>query len=461
LIKRFTIQIIIRTTVLAVTCLLLAIFINQHFWFTAAGLAVLIVMQILSLIRYVNETNYSLSKFLNALKSEDHTVYFSASKKGKSFAAIFRDFNTIIGIFKRNKIEKEAQYKHFKQILEHVNLGIISIRKDDLDEEQSENEILFLNRAASEILDQPRHKYWHRFARQIPWFAHEVNLLSNGGKKLLEMGKETQQKQLSLEVVNIHFLEIPYLIITFQDIHSEIEQKEMEAWHNVIRVLAHEMLNSFTPVSSLAATIKSMTENDENETLKMADIDDEIITDVNLAAATIKKRSDGLLDFVKDYRTISNVPVPKIKNVNIKDFLQSIERLMSSVLEEKGIPLKIGLVPSKATLQFDSKLIEQIFINIIGNSIHALKKKENPLISINCEVRDLQTIIFVTDNGKGISDDILKQIFIPFFTTRKDGSGIGLSLSKNIMKQHNGQLLVNSEEGIYTTFSLVFPNGMI
>ena len=134
---------------------------------------------------------------------------------------------------------------------------------------------------------------------------------------------------------------------------------------------------------------------------------------------------------------------------------------MKTALEENGILLKIGLVPSNAKLQFDSQLIEQIFINIIGNSIYALKKVENPLISINCEVKDLQTIIAISDNGKGISDDILKQIFIPFFTTRKDGSGIGLSLSKNIMKQHNGQLLVSSEEGVYTTFSLVFPNGMI
>ena len=461
MIKRFTIQIVVRISLLAITCLLFAIFINQYFWFTVTGLAIVIILQIMSLIRYVNETNYSLSKFLTALKSEDHSVYFSTSKKGKSFAAVYRDFNTIIGIFKRNKIEKEAQYKHFKQILEHVNLGIISIRKEDIDDEHSENEILFLNRAASEILKQPRHKYWHRLARQVPWFANEIKQLSSGGKKLLEISKDSQQKQLSLEVVNIHFLEIPYLIITFQDIHSEIEQKEMEAWHNVIRVLAHEMLNSFTPVSSLAATIKTMTENDKGEILKTTNIEDEALRDINLGAATIKKRADGLLDFVKDYRTISNVPIPKMKTVNIKDFLQSVERLMKPVLEEKSIPLKIGLVPSNATLQFDTQLIEQVFINIIGNSIFAFEKQENPAISITCEVKDLQTIISITDNGKGIPDDILKQIFIPFFTTRKDGSGIGLSLSKNILKQHNGQLLVSSEEDVYTTFSLVFPNGMI
>ncbi|MFT5166874.1 MAG: two-component system nitrogen regulation sensor histidine kinase NtrY [Saprospiraceae bacterium] len=461
MIKRFTIQVAIRIILIVVCCVFLAFFFNKAYWFSASGFGVLIIMQVVSMIRYVNQTNYSLVRFLEALKNEDYSVYFSPSKKGDSFAEVFKDFNTIIGIFKRNKIEKEVQYKHFQQILEHVNLGIISIHKEDLDKESSEHEILFLNKAASDLFDQPRHKYWHRFARQVPWFAEEVRKLSKGGKKLIELSSESQQKQLSLEVVNIRFLDISYLIITFQDIHSEIEQKEMEAWHNVIRVLAHEMLNSFTPVSSLASTIKSMTEDEKNKPLTIENIDDETIIDINLAATTIQRRSVGLLDFVKDYRTISNVPVPQLKEVNIKAFLTGIRQLMKPVLEEHNIALEIGLVPSKAIINIDTKLIEQVFINIIQNSIYALENSINPRISISCEVKQTQTIISVTDNGKGIEEEILKQIFVPFYTTRKDGSGIGLSLSKSILNQHKGNLIVSSEPGIFTTFSLVFRNEWI
>ncbi len=410
------------------------------------------------MIRYVNTTNYSLVKFLDALKGEDHSVYFSISNKGKSFTSLFGEFNTIVKIFKKNKIEKEAQFKHFKQILEHVNLGILSIRKDDLQQDQSKHEILFLNKAVSDILHVPRHKYWHRIAKQVPWFAQEVIALQNGGKQLVELKNEAEQKQLSLEVINVRFLDIPYLLITFQDIHSEIEQKEIEAWHNIMRVIAHEMMNSFTPISSLAATIKLLTESPGGQLLTVSELDSEGIEDINLAATTIKKRSAGLLDFVEDYRSLSELPAPKIKLVNIKEFLLNIERLMKPVLDEHRILLEKSIVPSKATLLIDSKQIEQVFINLIGNSIYALEDTTHPFIAINCQVKETNTILSVTDNGRGIQPEIMSQIFIPFFTTRKNGSGIGLSLSKDIMKQHKGQLLVNSEPEVTTAFSLVFMN---
>ena len=221
---------------------------------------------------------------MNALKTEDYSVYFSPSKKGDSFVKVYNDFNFIIKKFKRNKIEKEAQYKYFKYILEHVNLGIISIRKDDLYDKHSDQEILFLNQAACKILHQPQHKYWHRLASHVPWLATEVKNLSNGGKTLVDFGDEIQRNQLSLEVLEIKLLKSPYLIITFQDIRSEIEQKEIEAWHNVIRILAHEMLNSFTPVSSLASTIKTITETDKGEIESEGNLDKEDLEDINTAA---------------------------------------------------------------------------------------------------------------------------------------------------------------------------------
>jgi two-component system nitrogen regulation sensor histidine kinase NtrY len=418
----------------------------------------MILVQGYYLIRYVNNTNYALVKFLDALKTEDHSVYFSPTKKGDSFAKVYDDFNLIIKIFKRNKIEKEAQYKYFKYILEHVNLGIISINKEDLFKEKAESELLFLNKAACDILQQPQHKYWHRMAKNLPWFEKEVKKLADGGKSLVDFGDDLIRKQLSLEVIEIQLLSAPYLIIAFQDIRSEIEQKEIEAWHNVIRILAHEMLNSFTPVSSLASTIKSMTESEEGNPIDLKDLDDEDILDINLAATTIKKRSDGLLDFVKDYRTISNVPIPKLKPVNVKKFLSEIEVLMSSNAKEAKVGINILPIPANATIKIDRKLIEQVLINLINNSIHALEGIKDPLIKISCIVEQEKTLIVVSDNGKGIEENIMNQIFIPFYTTKKNGSGIGLSLSKNILKKHGGNLLVSSEVGFYTTFTLIFKN---
>jgi nitrogen fixation/metabolism regulation signal transduction histidine kinase len=458
LIKRFTLQVATRIFIILFFCVLFSYALLKNLWFTTGGIGIIIILQVAFLIQYVNNTNYSLVKFLEALKNEDYSVYFSPSKKGDSFAKVFDDFNLIIKIFKRNKIEKEAQYKYFKNILEEVNLGIISIKKEDLFANSSNEEIFFLNKAASNILQQPQHKYWHRLADHVPWLVHEIKKIANGGKILVDFGDETEQKQLSLEVVEIQMLNTPYLIITFQDIRSEIEQKEIEAWHNVIRILAHEMLNSFTPVSSLASTIKAMTENENNELLSINTMTDEDINDINIASSTIKRRSDGLLDFVKDYRTISNVPIPNLKNINVKEFLLNIKILMRSDIESAKIKFILLPIPSNATIHADRKLIEQVIINLINNSIHALHETEQPSIELSCSVEPNKTMIRITDNGHGIEEDIMSQIFIPFYTTKKNGSGIGLSLSKNILKKHGGNLLVSSEAGIFTTFSLVFKN---
>lgn len=439
-------------------CVLFSYFIVRNIWFSSAGVAIVIVLQVYFLIRYVNNTNYALVKFLDALKTEDYSVYFSPTKKGDSFSKVYDDFNLIIKIFKRNKIEKEAQYKYFKYILEHVNLGIISIRKDDLFKEQADSELLFLNKAACDILQQPQHKYWHRIAKNLPWFEEEVKKISGGGKSLVDFGDDLIRKQLSLEVIEIQLLNEPYLIIAFQDIRSEIEQKEIEAWHNVIRILAHEMLNSFTPVSSLASTIKSMTEDKEGNMIQMNELDDEDIHDINMAATTIKKRSDGLLVFVKDYRTISNVPIPQTQPVNVKKFLSEIEILMSSNAKEAEVEIKTLPIPANAGIKIDRKLIEQVLINLINNSIHALEGIKDPVVKLSCIVEQDKTLILVSDNGKGIEENIMNQIFIPFYTTKKNGSGIGLSLSKNILKKHGGNLLVSSEVGLNTTFTLVFKN---
>jgi len=428
----------------------------KGFWFSLTGTAILIIIQVYTLNEYVNETNYSLSKFLEALKTEDYSAYFSPSSKGNSFTDLYRDFNTIISIFKKNKIEKDAQHKHFQQILEYIGLGVISIKLEDLEKEKSVHEILFFNTAAGEILGQPKHKYWHRLERQIPWFGKEIRKLSQGGSQLLEVEVNGEQKQLSLHVVKVHFMGKPNLIISFQDILSEIEQKEIEAWHNVIRVLAHEMMNSFTPVSSLASTIKAMTENGAGKIIPVEEFNEESIRDINLAASTINKRSEGLMEFVNDYRTLSQVPKPNIQTVNVRDFLEGIYRLMKPSLNKHAITLMPARVPSKAVLNIDEKMIEQVLINLIGNSIHALSHKADRCITITYELKPGQRILSVEDNGTGIPPQILQQVFIPFFTTRKNGSGIGLSLSKNIMKQHHGHILINTEVGMYTKISLVF-----
>lgn len=456
MIKRFSIQIVVRIILIVGCSLGLAFFFMHQNWFSLAAMAILILAQVVMLIQYVNNTNYTLVKFLDALKNKDFSVYFSPTDKGNSFAALFNDFNEIIRLFKQNKIDKEAQLKYFNQILEQIGLGIISIKKSDLLIDNTEDEILFLNRAACDLLDIPKHKYWHRVVQHLPWFKQQLISIANGGKTLVTIGKELEHQQLAIEVVNIELLNVPYLIISLQDIHNEIEQKEMEAWHNIISVLAHEMMNSFTPISSLTATLRSLTENEQGEVIDISEMDNEAIKDINLGMKTIQKRSEGLMDFVSDYRKVSNVPVPDLKPTLLKDFIEDIDRLMRPVVAKNDIQLNIQPIPSNATILMDTKLIEQVMINLINNSINALKNRPNPTITIDCTIKPNQIIVSLTDNGCGIPEDVRKNIFVPFYTTRENGSGIGLSLSKSIMKQHKGQIYVQTEEDKFTSFLLVF-----
>jgi len=222
--------------------------------------------------------------------------------------------------------------------------------------------------------------------------------------------------------------------------------------------MAHEMLNSFTPVSSLASTIKSLTESREGNIISESKIDEGIISDINLAAKTIKRRSDGLLKFVDDYRKITNIPMPNLQEENIDKFLSQVCNLMESELNSKNIKLIKESIPVTASLNIDTDLLEQVYINLISNSTYALEGCLNPEIRLGCKVEANRTLMTITDNGKGIHPEILKKIYIPFFTTRKNGSGIGLSLSKNIIRLLKGSVKVESRIDYGTSFILEFSN---
>ena len=289
-------------------------------------------------------------------------------------------------------------------------------------------------------------------AQHLPWFQEAVIRMQEGGRELISINIGQNSKKLAIEVINVSYLNTPYLFITFQDIQTEIAQKEVEAWHDVIRVLAHEMMNSFTPVSSLASTIVKLSETDQGVMKK--ELSSEDIEDIYLSAKTIDKRSKGLLEFVNDYRTISNVPLPHIKKVLVAEIVNDVIRLLQDQITTSNVDLTLN-IPPRSIVHADEKLIHQVLINLVSNAIHAMDTNENKVLNIECVFNEGRTILEISDNGRGISRDIIDKIFIPFFTTRKDGSGIGLSLSKSIMDKHGGDLFVNSVNG-KTTFSMVF-----
>ncbi|NVK27632.1 MAG: GHKL domain-containing protein [Flavobacteriia bacterium] len=449
--NRFNLFLIIRLIFMLGNLVLMAFLIsNGNFWFTSISLFILLLIQVYEIVHYVNRTNRELTKFLYAVKYEDYSVSFSDPRMGKSFTDLNVTFNEIIEKFKNARIEKESQFQLFKLILEKINVGIITV--------DEEGHIGILNKAAGTTLNSPQVAQWDRLKTRHPEFCKAVEELENGGRRLVPFEDLTGIKELSIDVNPVRLTGTTHYIIAFQDIKDEIEQKEIEAWHKLIRILTHEIMNSITPVTSLTETMRSLLKDDEGQQKAAKDLDDETVEDILLALNTIHRRSVGMLEFVNDYRKLTKIPAPSFELVKVCDMFEDIEALLKGELQKRGISFDMQCSNRNLAIRCDRKLIEQVLINLMTNSFAALRDVENPTIRVNADVSEKRIALNVSDNGSGIEKDKLQRIFIPFYSTKRDGTGIGLSLSKNIMKIHHGTITVTSTPDVETRFSLSFPN---
>ncbi len=446
--NNFTFRLLSR---LLIINLLVGLFIylirNTELWFTISGVGVVLIASIFSLYNYINQMKADIKRFILAVKTQDTTINFKNKSTRASFPELYKSFDEIIQIHKNIHLEKESMFQLIKTILEQVPVGVIVVKNKKTDTEKTE--IVFFNLAASNLLQVPAFKYWHRLENRAPYFAEQVNTIIDGGKKFIELKIQDKQIQLSTEVIPLNLYQNDYIIISFQNIKDEIEQKESEAWNRLIGVISHEILNSITPISSLSDTVNSMVAGKQ-------ELDAETLEDLKPALLTIKRRSEGLLDFVKDYRLIAELPTPTLESHTVGEILQHINVLMQPFASGKNIRLKVEQTSSKISIRLDLKLIEQALINLVTNSIYAVEQVDSPVIEISYRLENNRLLIDVIDNGKGLDAVLMEKIFVPFFTTRKNGSGIGLTITRNIMKMHQGNVEVSSVPMERTVFSLVF-----
>lgn len=445
---RFTFKLISRLLVINALGILLFYLIRKtELWFTITGLSILLISALVNLYYYINQIREDIKRFVLAVKTRDSTLNFRNKATRGSFPELYESFNEIIQTQKDIQLEKDSMFQLIRTILEQVPVGVIVIKNNEQNTDQQE--VVFFNQAATNVLGVPAYKYWHRLAQHIPHFTAEIAEIGKGGKRFMELKIQDKLIQLSTEVIPLNLYLTDYTIISFQNIKDEIEQKESEAWNRLIGVISHEILNSITPISSLSDTVNSMIA--DKESLNREDLED-----LKPAIKTIKRRSEGLLDFVKDYRLIAELPTPVLEYHTIGEILQHIKVLMQPFASGRNIILKVEQTSSKITIQMDLKLVEQALINLVTNSIYALDGVDHPVIEINYRLDQNKLYLEVSDNGKGIEGELIEKIFVPFFTTRSNGSGIGLTITRNIMKMHHGSLEVNSVPFERTVFSLVF-----
>lgn len=381
-----------------------------------------------------------LEEFAEAARYRDFTRHFPLSRTQAELLPLRSAFNEINGVFKKISGERETQYQYLHQLLEIVDTAILSYNTET-------QEVMWMNEAFKKLFAIP---YLHRFEglqRKNEDLYQKTMHLVAGERTLLSVNSAKGHIKLLLTASHFQTPEGKFRLIVYQNVNEAIDETEAKAWQKLLSVLTHEIMNSIAPISSLADTLKSRLDALPNN---------EELEDIRLGTETIKRRSDGLLKFADTYRSLNKVERPNLGTVRAADLFENLYQLMEPSVIQKNIELDIILKNTQLVLELDISLIEQVLINLLLNAMEAVKDVAEPHIALSASVVDGKPRIQVSDNGKGIPADLLENIFIPFFTTRKSGSGVGLTLSKQIMLLHGGNILVRSEKGKGSTFTLQF-----
>ncbi|GGG79069.1 histidine kinase [Parapedobacter pyrenivorans] len=381
-----------------------------------------------------------LEEFAEAARYRDFTRHFPLSYAKAELLPLRSAFNEINAVFKKISGERETQYQYLHQILEIVDTAILSFKIET-------HEVVWMNDAFKRLFGIP---YLHRFGgleRKNEDLYQKTMQLVPGEQTLLSVNSAKGNIKLLLTTSHFQTPEGKFQLVVYQNVNEAIDETEAKAWQKLLSVLTHEIMNSIAPISSLADTLKNRLDHLPNS---------EELEDIRLGTETIKRRSEGLLKFAGTYRSLNKIERPSLSKVFAADLFENLYQLMEPSILQKNIELDIILKDTRLQLELDINLIEQVLINLLLNAMEAVKEKEDAYISLSASVSDGKPKINVSDNGKGIPADLLENIFIPFFTTRKTGSGIGLTLSKQIMLLHGGNILVHSEEGKGSVFTLQF-----
>lgn len=409
---------------------------------------VVMIILIINLISYATITNRKITRFLESIRYSDFSSSFTKdSTLGKSFREMNMSFNEVIEAFKKTRAEKEEQMLFLQIMIQHINTGIISF--------DSKGKIGVINGAAKKLLQIPQFKDINDLGKLSVELLKNVLQLKPGGSFSIKINSDLH---LNVQSASFKMEGQSWTLISFQNIKSELQKNELQAWQNLTKVLRHEIMNSMTPIASLASSLGVILEEDieEKDNGELV-IDKESYLDITEGLETISKRSSGLVDFVNAYRDYTNIPQPELKVMPLKPLFENIRVLLKEELAKADINLVCELKPLDLELMADQDLIQMILINLVKNAKEAMENAENRKIILKGGLdKHSRPFIQVIDHGEGIVPEALERIFVPFYTTKKTGSGIGLAISRQIMNLHKGNLEVESNPGTQTVFTLGF-----
>ena len=413
------------------------------------NLLVVLALQTFFLIRKLNQINHDFENFFKAVRNNDSTIKFQARKR-PDFAELYAQFDLINNDIREIKIENENRNQYFKVLVEHVGVGLLSF--------DEKGKVSLFNKAAKELFNKVHMFRVQELDRIQNGLSNLILNLEPAEQKLISLYRNHEIVQLSVKATDLKMVDSKIKLVSFQNIKNELDEKELDSWQKLIRVLTHEIMNSVSPVnSSIATLIDLFTDENNGSPVKPAALDSEMISDVVTGLDIIDERTKGMIDFVNRFRDLTLLPKPNFKTLDLSKRIQNLLKLMAEKLTSEEINVSIIHPNETIHVNADSGMLDQILINLMNNSIHALEQREEKKIEIRIGKNEQgRAFVKLEDNGCGIDEELQSEVFIPFFTTKKSGSGVGLSLSRQLMRIHGGTLTFKSEPKVYTQFTIQF-----
>ncbi len=398
--------------------------------------------------RFISKTNKELSRFLDAVRYADFGQRFQFTAQGAGFSELGNTFTNILDRFRQDRKKQESELRHLKALLEHVPVPLISLHSD--------NQITLWNNSARRLFGLAQVTRQSDLVQFGDDFYRQVRDIQPGEKLLVTFQADDLEQQLTLSASEITIASSTERLISLNNIQTELDGVQLNAWQDLVRVLTHEIMNSITPVASLAKTAVDLVDDVSSKLSDNTEILEEL-DDVKNAVNTVARRSDGLMNFVSSYRQLTRLPAPDKTRFQISELFADVTRMATLGWLEKGLALMTNVEPSGLDVFADRQMIEQILINLLQNSEHALAETDNGKVTLAARLNKRGHVtIEVADNGTGIAEEIVSRIFVPFYTTRREGSGVGLALSRQVMLAHGGSISYIRNEPAGARFMLNF-----
>ena len=439
-------QMLIRVALLFLATALASFLLVKGYYLYTVILTPIVIYLAVGIYLFHNRALDEWASFVESIHYRDFSRYFETTRAPGDLRLLRKGFNEINTTFKVLSKEKETQYQYLQKILELVDTGILSY-------DHQSGDTGWMNESLKKMLGIPYLKTIHSLQKRDQLLYNEIISLRPGEGKVVQLTKDKNIIKVLLSATAFQTDNKIYKLIAFQNVDEALDENEAKAWQKLLSVMTHEIMNSVAPISSLADTLKNRLQ------LASRHIEDEegTVEDLELGIITIKRRSEGLLKFAETYRNLNKITTLNLAKIYVRDLFENLFRLMQPSLQQKNIDIDVILKDPELVIEADVNLMEQVMINLLVNAMEAVKDQGQPHIVLSAYKSANQKVtIKIADNGSGIPADVLDKIFIPFFSTKKSGSGIGLSLCKQIMMLHKGNVQVQSTEGEGTAFLLIF-----